>query len=500
MTRAALLCAFTLLPAVTLAQIPTVPRYVGQASFIFKISDRSPVDILTQHQESGDWNKLQAYARELLKDFGKQPPIAALLGDITENYYNFIWESKNAEGKAIVNRVLVHMKLKPQHAARLPGISYEAPQPVAPATLASEATKALPDPPEPQVEAPIDALGPQLFDVLLSPADVATLSSVYVSTPAVDPATAQLPDVMAKVNILGFAAKATGTEDRPPQILVYVNQPILPVRRAAIKIKDVIETRPALSSLTDAYGKVLNAVLTRQARTSPCAATLANAIKTALDEAVSPKGGVCTNASDACAKLVTTTIDSTYASTIKGCAKETLAPVGFDPVVAVEQEFKKVIAVAGPKQTTGESTLNNTPLTRYSFGLMTGLLIGHTTLREPRLKVDSGKIANAPLDRALSMVVVNAHPWPYDSEWSGMSKAESFRLFGGTVLTPDFGFTGGIGFGLVRGLAVNAGAVFLLSDAAKAGEKVGAEPTDKNDPFRSLLHVGGFVGFSYIFK
>ena len=34
-----------------------------------------------------------------------------------------------------------------------------------------------------------------------------------------------------------------------------------------------------------------------------------------------------------------------------------------------------------------------------------------------------------------------------------MSPAERFRLFGGTVITPDFGFTAGVGLGVVRGFA-----------------------------------------------
>jgi hypothetical protein len=492
------LLAVLVCPGLAFAQIPTVPRHIGQAMYTF--TDRSPIKILTQHQTSGDWTKLQAYARELLKDFAKHAELKAMIGDVTTDYYNFVWESTNADGKAVVNRVLVQMQLKPQHASRLPGVSYKGPAALSEDALVQQA-KAVPP-----VEAPIETVipfdGPRVFDLLLSDNPVSSLSSVYVSTPAVNPAVAQLPDVVARVNVFGFAAKALGTGNSPTQIRVYVNQPVLPVSRAAIKIKDVIATRAAaLDLLSDVETTQVN-LRTRQARTSACARRLNDSLKAALDAAIKrpPPNNVCDSASDKCSALVKTTIAETYVSTVAACAPETLAPVGFDPVAAVEQEYKKLIATAGPKQTTGESTLTNTPLTRLSFGVMSGLLIGRTSLKEARVKMDGGKIANAPLERALTMVVLNIHPQAFDAEWNRMSREERLRVFFGTVLTPDFGFTAGAGLGIVRGLAFNAGAVFLLSETVKAGEKVGDPPKDTKDPFRSQLGIGGFIGFSYAFK
>jgi hypothetical protein len=486
----AMLCA----PAWAEAQIPTVPRYLGQAPYVYE--GRSPIDILNQHQTSGDWNRLQAYARELLKDLAAKEDLKPLLGNIGRDYYNFIWESTNADGKAIINRVLVHRDLEPQHASRLPGLSYDAVPPAA-EQLVEEAKQPLPAEPQPQT--PVSGGGPYLFDLLLSTAAVASLSSVYVTTPAADPLLAQLPDVVARVNVLGFVAKAAGTgnADRA-QILVYVNQALLPVPRGAVKIKDVIATRTPSIILQREVSDTFTAVVMRQARTSACAVALANALKTELD--AKSKEPACTIASDSCSSSFKSAIASTYANTVAACAAEAPAAVGFDPVMAVEQEFKKLIAAAGPKQTTGESTLTNTPLTRYSFGLLTGVLIGRTSMKEPRVKIDAGRIAPAPTDRLMSMVVFNMHPKPYDAEWNRMSKEESFRVFFGTVMTPDFGLSAGLGFGLVRGLAVNVGVAAMLSDAVKGSDTIGAEPADQRDPFRTIPAMAAFAGFSYTFK
>jgi hypothetical protein len=169
-------------------------------------------------------------------------------------------------------------------------------------------------------------------------------------------------------------------------------------------------------------------------------------------------------------------------------------------VVATEQEFRKLVVSGGARVVTGETSAVNQPFTRLSYGLMSGLLIGNTTLKEARVEVDGGKIVNAPLDRALTMVVLNIHPWTYDIEWPKVSWAERFRTFAGGVITPDFGLTAGVGLGLVRGLTVNGGAVWLFMETPKANERVGEAPQDTNDPFRSRVGFGGFVGLSYTFK
>ena len=364
--RVFVLVAVLCCPAVSAAQIPTVPRYIGQEMFTY--AGRSPIEILTQHQTSGDWNKLQAYAREFLTELAAKPEMARLLGNVNENYYQFVWESTNPDGKAVVSRVLVHMRLKPQHAGSASRNLLRGAAAGAACDAGGEAKQPVPS--EPKAESRIDAGGPQVFDVLLSPSAAASLSSVYVSTPAVDPADCPTPGRRGQGQRAGLRRQGIGDNNSPTQILVYVNQPILPVPRAAIKIKDIIATRSPVIILTTAIETTLTSVLARQARTSACATDLARALKKELDTVAATKE--CRIATTDCAKAVGDKITAVYAATEKQCKPEALAPVGFDPIMAVEQEFKKLVATAGPKETTGESTLNNTPFTRYSFGVMTG--------------------------------------------------------------------------------------------------------------------------------
>lgn len=481
---------FIVLPATTDAQIPTTPRHVGQGRYVYQ-GERSPVEILTQHQTSGNWLKLQAYAKELLQDLTNDPVLKPLLGNVEKNYYYLVWESKNSEGKWVANRVLVHASLEPQHATRLPGLE---------STWGSEpAADRTPEPSEPSAEPRVDENGPELIDVLISPAQFASLTSVYVAKPTPDPLLAQVPDVVSKINALGYLARALGTgAAEAPSVLVYVNQPRLPVKRGSYTITDAIVTRRTSALLVNEVETTHASVKLRQARTSPCAGALADKLKEELTTIV--KSDTCAKSGEDCAKELKGQIEKTYTATVSACPAEPPAGIGYDPVQAVEQEFAKLVAVGGARVTKGEFAMTNTPLTRFSFGLMTGLLIGKTTLKEERVKVDGGKIVNAPLDRALSMVVVNIHPISYDSDWPRVSFAERFRLFGGTVLTPDFGFTAGAGFGLLRGLTVNAGAVWLLMETPKSDERIGEAPVNANDPFKTRVGTGGFIGLSYTFK
>ena len=93
--------------------------------------------------------------------------------------------------------------------------------------------------------------------MLLTDAIEARLTSVYVSTPKDSPLVTQLPDVVTKLNIIGFLAGAAGTGNTAPSILVSVNQPDLPMKRAEIKIKDAISTKQPPAALAEAAGKTL---------------------------------------------------------------------------------------------------------------------------------------------------------------------------------------------------------------------------------------------------
>jgi hypothetical protein len=476
------------------AQVPTVPHFIGEERYSY--TGTSPVAILTSHQTSGDWFQVQRYALELLQTLAKDAKVGPLLGNVSENYYNIVWLSPGADGKDAINRVLVHAGLSPQHAARLPGLESHWPPP-------PNTTAAAPDLPD--KVAFIDENGPELLDVLLTDARSARLASAYVFTPTANPLLTQLPDVVSKVNPLGFLAAQAGTGNVASSMLVSVNQVDLAFGRATIQIKDAVTTFVTPAALLAEADETRTSLKLRQARTSVCAQRIADALRDSIASTLTD--AKCKPSNDpptlqSCAKAVKSGLDTAFAKAVEAEAScRTQPPAGgVDPLAAVEDAFKGLVANGGAKVVNGTATLTNTPLTRLSFGLMGGLLIGHPTLKAPRVKVDSGKIVNAPMEHTLSMVVLNIHPSPYDAEWPEVTWSERFRFFAGAVLTPDFGVTAGAGVGLVRGLSVNAGVAFMASNRLKDQEAVGQAPVNANDPFRYQLATAGFIGVGYAFK
>lgn len=471
-------------------QVSSVPRHIGHERFAYPEGE-NPIDKLNQLRKSGNWQALQVHARQLLAALSSDEKVGRLLGDTATNYYNLVWQTEGDDGKPAVARVLVSARLRGEHSARIPGIgaSWE--------TISAESVASTTS--EPAKEPILDKRGPELLDVLLSDADSASLSSSYVFTPTADPLISQLPDVVSRLGILGFLAKADGTTSAESEsILVYVNQPNMVMTRAKIQIRDVISVRLSAASLVREADKTYQSVRLRQARSSPCALSLAAGLRAALTAAA--KTPACAGVTAECSPALKKAVDVTFEAIVPKCAAEPPGGAGFDPVVATEQEFRKLVTAGGAKTTVGDSVLTNLPRTRLGFGILAGMLVGHPSLEEDRVKVDGGKIVKAPFDRNLSMVVLNFHPKGYDSEWPRMSMAERLRLFVGGVLTPDFGVSAGIGVGLVRGLSVNIGAAWLLSETLKPGETLGEPPLNSNDPFKTKVATTGFVGFSYAFK
>ena len=163
-------------------------------------------------------------------------------------------------------------------------------------------------------------------------------------------------------------------------------------------------------------------------------------MKKAIDDVMGEPS--CTAGGEACATAAKAAIEKAFADTVTMCRPESGPAYGFDPVAATEQEFKNLV-VAGGEGRNRRIDPRQHPVDASLYGLMGGLLVGHPRIEEPRVKVENGKIVSAPIDHALTMVVVNMHPAAYDAEWPVVSMAERFRFFGGAVLTPDFGATVG---------------------------------------------------------
>jgi hypothetical protein len=68
------------------------------------------------------------------------------------------------------------------------------------------------------------------------------------------------------------------------------------------------------------------------------------------------------------------------------------------------------------------------------------------------------------------------------------------------TLTPDFGLAGGVGYGLIRGLSINAGLAWIRVDALRKGDEIGQAPDEPREPFRTRGKTQVvFLGFGYNF-
>ncbi len=152
---------------------------------------------------------------------------------------------------------------------------------------------------------------------------------------------------------------------------------------------------------------------------------------------------------------------------------------------------------ASPVTVADTVTLTNTPRTRAAFTAAASYIVH---LRgDENVKVSGSTYASSPLSRAMTMAAIAIHPKAYDSSLSNISGAERFSFLLGGVLTPAAGGAVGISFGLMRGMAINAGLAILVVSKPSAGSVGGAAPATG----QSQLVVGHaqaiFLGGSYLF-
>lgn len=457
------------------AQVYSIPTHLPPAARV-PVGDTDPLDELATSYKRGDTEQFNDDAMRLLRRLADASrDVRGQLGDLKQNYFRLVWISTGSDGKDVLNSALVHHTWSASMAARLPGLRKSA-----------------------------EARGPEVRDVLLTYAAEASLDSRWVFTPVAEPLATQLPDVISKLNPLAMLARSLGTESQAAALLVYVNRPDMMRSRATIAIKDTVTT---LSSADDLLRKVnlrSAAIDLRQARASACAQEFNKRMTTAARGAL--KEDFCARTGDDCSAEVKRSLEAVLPAFVKdtgwasACAMEPWWGTGPDRLAAIEQEFLKLVAEAAPTVLTGESTLSNTPLTRWSFGVMTGVLFTEVSRDEARVKLDGNVIASAPMDRLMTMVILNYHPERYNAEWPDVTFAERFRWFGGVVLTPDIGLAVGAGLGIVRGLSVNAGAAWLFADTVKGDDAIGGVPSDPKRPFKLRGGAGMFLGLSYAFK
>jgi hypothetical protein len=165
-------------------------------------------------------------------------------------------------------------------------------------------------------------------------------------------------------------------------------------------------------------------------------------------------------------------------------------------LASLKDQFDALIT-SDPLEVTAETTYDNVPRERVTFGAVTGLMVsvheGHQ-----RVKVSDGKLAADPLSGTITLATVAFRPAGTDPKARAFPMAERWTVFIGGVLTPEFGLSGGGGFNLNRKISLNAGVAFLRIDTLKAGETVGNAPVS-DKPLKNGVARTVFVGFGYNF-
>ena len=487
------------------AQEPSLPEPIAQ----HRIQTPEPnlLGTWAEYYFSNRWSLLQAEVRNKLTVSEKDlhlddrniPEKKVHIFDFRQNYYRVIFVSTFRKETGELIQFLVHDPDPEPYVNRLPGVR-------------------------------------QLYDVFIAPDEAATLKSSYLSTRVADPFIEKLPSFFAKAfdftRIARFDIAAPEAAAVKPSVLyVDISLVNLPRKRATIAISD--EATVPLGLVTAAQSEELKQKLTlRHARGSDCAVLLAEnldkAIQAELDDqsTLAPPRDPCEEpffnrpASDEEFKecvphevtdetpvtpaerrcLIQKRMKKTYEAVV-GCHRD-CKPGGekdFAPVLKVEEDFKNLLA-GKTLQAKKDMSYENVPLERRSLGLISGVML--ETSGDRRFKIESQKITADPLSGALSLAVVNFHPWTFDPKSEIPSFGEKFRLFGGTVLTPEFGVTAGAGYAFFRGISINAGMALMRVDTLRPGDEVG-EGVDTlvkpKDPFKDGWSNTFFVGLGFNF-
>jgi hypothetical protein len=455
----------------------------------------TPPALLTRHLTRGASRTLHNYAWEIIGTLRLRgsPELQKQLGDTNRNYYRLIWEGPGPDGKPVGYTLLVHGTSIPESGLRLPGITSDR--------------------------------DPRLIDILVSDTTAPVLETVFVSTREADPLDAQIPAFIEKTGVIGFVAGTQGKFGAPPpaevadvpllppppepvKVTFKLYAPDVPFPRATIAVKDVIVTPAAVDDFLDEAGKLRTRLKTHEARSSACAMALVDDHYKAVDDTLKSAAACKPDSRQGaeCVKALVSALEKSFADRMatKLCVDEKAAPAPDDPVLLVDTRFHADVSGLKETRRTAESKLLNVPHTRYTFGLVSSVIVGtpHAFGGAVRAKVnDDGLYVEDPMAAILNMAVVNIQPWGYDNATPKPEGRERFRLFLGTSFTPDFGIGGGVGFGIIRGLAVNAGWTNLFVNTPKGGiDKLGKSPEDKRDPFE-IGYIGvWFAGVSYNFK
>lgn len=466
-------------------QTPTVPVAIGKRCEVAPLTRPDPSEpaksvptkptlALTRSFQSGDWAAFRKDVIEIrglinanaecFKPASEDPPHDTIGKD---DYMVVSWVGTTALGDAALLSAVVHAARNEGYVSRLPGLTA--------------------------------GKSPKLYQVFISDDRQDVMASVFMSTREQNPLLKQIPEVAEKIldPMLGLLSATLGTE--PPSLTrtpnggwATMSEVRLPYERAAVKVEMRAQLAP-LAGLKSASTKLKSTLTLIDVRYSKEGKALAGELDTIMQN----KAADCVAATgpNACLQLVDPDFTARYDARCGGNCSGDLEKA----LQTVDGKFRALAAAGVREKLDAKAELRNVPLTRYSFGLMTGFSFWRKS-SDPRVEVDDGVLEHDPLDRTITMVTFNGAFTPYDADAFSITRAERHRWFVGAVITPSFGAGVGYTWLPTRGLGINVGYAVLGISVADGGKQIGEKPADSADPFKLGVTGAAFVGGSYNFK
>jgi hypothetical protein len=337
------------------------------------------------------------------------------------------------------------------------------------------------------------------FEIFVSSRDKDAIASTYASTRQRDPLEEQLPDFAKAifeplVTLLASTQATLRGRALPASVTAAthyatVSQVMLPFARAAIHVEVRVAVAPGVASIQGDVQRLFerNAFIT--GAHSECARSLNEKLKTEVhNQAV-----ICSGSPGGCVPAVTEKFNAEFKNTVGSCGSE----ADRKELMAVDTSYREFVTGLTAVTVSGAFDLKNSPRRLVSLGVASAYAFRGGVVNATRVKLDDGNIVADPLDRRMSLVVVNFGFKPYAFS---PTNAERYRWVVGAVVTPDFGVAAGVSASIVRGLAVNFGGAIIGVRGKHDDDQIGSPPTHGEDPFRLSAARVLFLGLGYNFK
>ncbi len=461
------------------AQTPVAAVPIAQC----EAADGALLPNLTSAYERGDQEGVMRAASVAIAAARRcaQAPLGAnraLLDSIDSrsDYLLLAWPALDRAPEAAIYWTIVHDGAEP-HTRRLPGLSRSSRH--------------------------------RLFQIFIAPSRVDRLAGVYVSQRERHALSAQLPAAAAAVSAPLFAAAAAqqgpvggaasiqqGEREGTPA-WVSIARVGLPFRRASVQVQLSATVAPLALALQRQSAALSHRLAFRDVPHVACARELASR----LAEVVAGLPANCVAQSSACMATADAAFTATYDSQVPSCvgSSPALTRENIQALQRVDAAFRSFLSDLPETVLSASFQLENAPPARFSLGVVTGYLAA-ARVSTARVRVVNGAIEPDPMGRQVTMVVVNGTFRNYDPSRFEPGWRERGRWFVGPVIAPEMGLGAGVSVLLVRGLALNAGAVLVTIRTPADGETIGERPVNVADPFRMGAVRGGFIGLSYNFS